>query len=261
MGFRIPAWAIVVLGGACAPVHGGVITFEFFPGPDGILGTPDDVPIVAPASLAAQDVQIGDQFAPQGVLFTLPVVQDHNEIINGELFAGSAQWSPVNVLASDGEIEFRFTGFVQRVTVTGGIGEGRDHLYTFNHANQPIANSPLDGRGGVSHSQGIARVVIRPKSPRTMAVIDDLEFEFNTPSCAPDLSAGAIQGLAGYGVPDGVLDGDDFFYYLNEFVAGNLGVCDLTTGSTPGQTGYGVPNGLLTNDDFFFYLDLFALGC
>ncbi|MCA9288712.1 MAG: hypothetical protein KDA05_09025 [Phycisphaerales bacterium] len=36
---------------------------------------------------------------------------------------------------------------------------------------------------------------------------------------------------------------------------------DLTTGAIPGQPGYGIPNGVLTNDDFFYYLTLFAAGC
>ncbi|MEZ6232962.1 MAG: GC-type dockerin domain-anchored protein [Phycisphaerales bacterium] len=28
-----------------------------------------------------------------------------------------------------------------------------------------------------------------------------------------------------------------------------------------GQPGYGVPNGIINNDDFFYYLALFAAGC
>ncbi|MCB9841382.1 MAG: hypothetical protein H6809_07020 [Phycisphaeraceae bacterium] len=36
---------------------------------------------------------------------------------------------------------------------------------------------------------------------------------------------------------------------------------DLTTGAVPGSPGYGVPNGILNNDDFFYYLAIFAAGC
>ena len=36
---------------------------------------------------------------------------------------------------------------------------------------------------------------------------------------------------------------------------------DLTTGAIPGQPGYGVPDGIVNNDDFFYYLTLFAAGC
>jgi hypothetical protein len=81
------------------------------------------------------------------------------------------------------------------------------------------------------------------------------------PACAPDLTTGAIAGQPGYGVPNGVLNNDDFFYYLAQFAAGNVAVADLTTGAIPGQPGYGVPNGIINNDDFFYYLGLFAAGC
>ncbi|MEZ6233836.1 MAG: GC-type dockerin domain-anchored protein [Phycisphaerales bacterium] len=79
--------------------------------------------------------------------------------------------------------------------------------------------------------------------------------------CEPDLTTGAIAGAPGYGVPNGVLNNDDFFYYLAQFAAGNLAVADLTTGAIAGQPGYGVPNGVLNNDDFFYYLAIFAAGC
>jgi len=80
-------------------------------------------------------------------------------------------------------------------------------------------------------------------------------------ACEPDLTTGAIPGSAGYGVPNGVLNNDDFFYYLSQFAAGHLAVADLTTGAIPGSAGYGVPNGIINNDDFFYYLSIFAAGC
>ncbi|MCB9840113.1 MAG: hypothetical protein H6809_00495 [Phycisphaeraceae bacterium] len=79
--------------------------------------------------------------------------------------------------------------------------------------------------------------------------------------CGADLTTTALAGAPGYGVPDGIVSSDDFFYYLTEFGAGNLAVADLTTGAVPGQAGYGVPDGVLSGDDFFFYLDLYAAGC
>lgn len=80
-------------------------------------------------------------------------------------------------------------------------------------------------------------------------------------ACRPDLTAGAVAGQPGYGVPDGTLNNEDFFYYLAQFAAGNLAVADLTAGAVPGQLGYGTPNGVLNNEDFFFYLSIFAAGC
>ncbi len=81
------------------------------------------------------------------------------------------------------------------------------------------------------------------------------------PTCRPDLTTFAVPGSAGYGVPNGVLNNDDFFYYLSQFAAANLAVADLTTFAVPGSAGYGVPNGVLNNDDFFYYLSIFAAGC
>ncbi|MCA9288512.1 MAG: hypothetical protein KDA05_08000, partial [Phycisphaerales bacterium] len=81
-----------------------------------------------------------------------------------------------------------------------------------------------------------------------------------TPTCQPDLTTSAVPGTLGYGVPNGVLNNEDFFYYLTLF-ASNDPAADLTTGAIPGQPGYGVPNGIIDNNDFFYYLALFAAGC
>jgi len=82
-----------------------------------------------------------------------------------------------------------------------------------------------------------------------------------TPTCQPDLTTGAVAGQPGYGVPNGVLNNDDFFYYLAQFAAGNAAVADMTTTAVPGSPGYGQPNGVINSDDFFFYLSIFAAGC
>ncbi|MEZ6235579.1 MAG: NF038122 family metalloprotease [Phycisphaerales bacterium] len=114
---------------------------------------------------------------------------------------------------------------------------------------------------------GIMVPVIQPQDtfyPRflraaDLRVLDALGWDITR--CPPDLTTGAVQGLPGYGVPNGILNNDDFFYYLAQFAAGNLVVADLTTGAVAGQPGYGVPNGVLNNDDFFYYLAIFAAGC
>ncbi len=92
-------------------------------------------------------------------------------------------------------------------------------------------------------------------------VILDYILPMAGPVCEPDLTTFAVPGQPGYGVPNGTLNNDDFFYYLTQFGAGNVAVADLTTFAVPGQPGYGVPNGVVTNDDFFYYLALFAAGC
>ncbi|MCA9288025.1 MAG: hypothetical protein KDA05_05540, partial [Phycisphaerales bacterium] len=74
-------------------------------------------------------------------------------------------------------------------------------------------------------------------------------------TCRPDLSGSAVAGAPGYGVPNGVVSNDDFFFYLQLFAASDLRA-DLTTTAIVGQPGYGVPDGVLQNDDFFYYLTL-----
>lgn len=92
-----------------------------------------------------------------------------------------------------------------------------------------------------------------------------------SPTCCPaDLTTGAVPGQPGYGVPNGVLNSDDFFYYLALY-SQSLGCgpggppCstppDLTASAIPGGPGYGTPNGQVTSDDFFYYLSLYSLGC
>lgn len=82
-----------------------------------------------------------------------------------------------------------------------------------------------------------------------------------TPSCAPDLTTGAIAGQPGYGEPNGVVSNEDFFYFLAQFTAGNAAVADVTTSAIAGGAGYGEPNGVINNEDFFYYLSIYAAGC
>ncbi len=79
--------------------------------------------------------------------------------------------------------------------------------------------------------------------------------------CPADLTTSAIAGQAGYGIPNGTLNNDDFFYYLSQFASGNASIADMTTNAIPGSAGYGQPNGQINNDDFFYYLSKFAGGC
>jgi hypothetical protein len=102
-----------------------------------------------------------------------------------------------------------------------------------------------------------------------LADIGAYEFQGTSP-CPADLTGSAVPGQPGFGVPDGMINNDDFFYYLVLF-SQSIGCgpgpnpCptppDLTTTAIPGAPGYGVPDGNLQNDDFFYYLLLFAAGC
>jgi len=79
--------------------------------------------------------------------------------------------------------------------------------------------------------------------------------------CAPDLSGSVDPNDPGFGVPDGLVDATDFFFFLDRFAAGDLAVADLTGSADPNSPAFGVPDGTLDASDFFFYLTIFAAGC
>lgn len=81
------------------------------------------------------------------------------------------------------------------------------------------------------------------------------------PACAADVSGSADPANDLYGVRDGIADASDFFFFLDQFTAGNLGVADLTGTADPSDETYGVPNGIVDASDFFYFLDVFERGC
>jgi len=95
--------------------------------------------------------------------------------------------------------------------------------------------------------QGEDIVVGAPKTD-----IEGRVFVYANPlfNCPADLT-----GPDGSGAPDGVLDANDFFFYLSLFASGDAGA-DLTDAG-----GSGNPDGIIDANDFFFYLQLFAAGC
>ncbi len=87
------------------------------------------------------------------------------------------------------------------------------------------------------------------------------EYDVFVDKCEADLSGSADPNDPAYGVKDGALDAADFFYFLDQFVSGNLAVADLTGSSDPNDPAYGVPDGVTDAADFFYYLDQFVAGC
>ncbi len=81
------------------------------------------------------------------------------------------------------------------------------------------------------------------------------------PYCPADFSRSADPNDPDYGVPDGAVDASDFFYFLDQFVDGNLAVADLSGSSDPNDPAYGQADGVIDAADFFYFLDLFVTGC
>jgi hypothetical protein len=148
------------------------------------------------------------------------------------------------------------TGGGHRAALWTGSAASLVDLHTFLPAtftNSRAKSISVDG--GFTHIAGYG---FNTATFRDEAVI---WTRLNPVVCRPDLTTTAVPGSPGYGVPNSLVNNDDFFFYLAQFAGGNVAVADLTTTAVPGSPGYGVPNGVLNNDDFFFYLSLFAAGC
>ncbi len=78
--------------------------------------------------------------------------------------------------------------------------------------------------------------------------------------CVADMTGSDDPNNPDYGVPNGSLDVDDFFYFLDRFAASD-DEADLTGSSNPNDPQYGRPNGEIDSDDFFYFLDVFTGGC
>ncbi|MBX3363976.1 MAG: hypothetical protein KF866_04355 [Phycisphaeraceae bacterium] len=76
---------------------------------------------------------------------------------------------------------------------------------------------------------------------------------------AADMTGSSDPFSPDYGVPDGIVDAADFFYYLDLFVA-NDPRADLSGSSDPTSGAYGRPDCQIDAADFFYYLDQFVAG-
>ena len=93
-----------------------------------------------------------------------------------------------------------------------------------------------------------------PSVSYTLLVETDVE------RCVADMTGSGDPNDPQYGIPNGSLDVDDFFYYLDRFAKSD-DEADLTGSSDPNDGTYGFPDGDVDADDFFFFLDVFSSGC
>ncbi|MBX3364814.1 MAG: hypothetical protein KF866_08630 [Phycisphaeraceae bacterium] len=120
--------------------------------------------------------------------------------------------------------------------------------------NGDIIFTSGQGLFSLSRATGLATPIVTGISGRYISLA-------GAPVCRADLSGSSDPNDPDYGVPDGNVDAADFFYYLDQFVAGNLAVADLSGSSDPNDPGYGVPDGQIDAADFFYFLDIFVAGC
>ena len=207
--FLLPSVLLLV-----APLTAQTTTldFNYYPGPDGILGTADDVPIVGPTTFAAQTVQLTDQFAALGIDFTPnPGTNDKNEILNSSSFTTPPGHTPPNLLGSAGAatITGSFSHPVYTVSALIGISGGSDEMEIYDAAGASLGSMVGDDVVVTLTSvTPIASFEIRPIASTTPA-IDNLEFDAATTGPALSVAAGAPGGsmtfaFAGY-TPAGLI--------------------------------------------------------
>lgn len=126
-----------------------------------------------------------------------------------------------------------------------------------------MANNPgITPTGVATHAGTYFSASAGPNPPFGRSTILTTYFvNASLARCAPDLTGSSDPNDPTYGQPDGILDAADFFYFLDQFAAGNLAAADLSGSTDPNDPGYGNPDGVLDAADFFFYLDAFAEGC
>lgn len=122
--------------------------------------------------------------------------------------------------------------------------------------------SPVDWLEAASEARGLGRDVrwFRDGLPdSTPGAINVIGGGYN--DCPADFSGASDPLDSAYGVPDGVVDATDLFYFLDQISSGNLDAADLSGSSDPGDAMYGVRDGVIDLADFFRFLDQFVEGC
>ncbi len=78
--------------------------------------------------------------------------------------------------------------------------------------------------------------------------------------CPADMTTSADPNDPGYGVPDGVVDVNDYAYFQALWDLADPRT-DLTSSADPDDPAYAIPDGNVDLDDMFFFLDRFNEGC
>lgn len=207
-------------------LSGVCIDFDRTPGADGIIGTSDDAPIVAPTLFVNQAAQLTTDFQSQGVVFLPnPSTNDVNEILNNDTFPTGGLSSEPNLFTTastaGGVLRAAFLRPVFSVTVDLGLAGVAERLEILDGTGAVIASTAgLRQTVTLSSLRPIAGIRVQRDAGTGTVAIDDLCVSFFRPICEADLSGSSDPFDPNYGVPDGVIDASDFFYFLDRFVEG-----------------------------------------
>lgn len=93
---------------------------------------------------------------------------------------------------------------------------------------------------------------------QTLGFVPTLELRIRIGSPA-DLTGSVDPNSPDFGVPDGTVDANDFFFYLGLFADGDRRA-DLSGSANAANPAYGQPDCTIDANDFFFFLDIFIQG-
>lgn len=245
-----------VLGGPLRYLNNASGSFAFVP--TGVSGTISDAKVgVSPDNVVTVTFERGDSFN---------IVEDRGSGFEPEIpITPTGQYRPAFyekfAYGPEGQRIFAFASNIN----TRGIYVILETESGFAPPQRLDLDAPISflSASVAVNQDGLLAVTATTGASRNSIVVADLFVATADISggCAADLSGSSDPNDPAYGVPDGVADISDFFYYLDRFVAGDLAVADLSTSSDPNDPGYGVPDGVLDIADFFYYLDLFVQGC
>lgn len=171
-----------------------LIDFEYKPGPDGVLGTADDVRVNAPGLFSRQPYQLTTEFSSLGVTFTMPTTNDANEILEAVSFSPPGTHSPFHLLAADSGLVLGGTFQVPVYEVSALVGissngaNGADILEIFDAGGGSLGTvQGSETTVSISSAVPIARFEIRDSGVVSDVVAID-NFSFVTQPTRPVLS-------------------------------------------------------------------------
>lgn len=123
-------------------------------------------------------------------------------------------------------------------------------------------SSPAINLGNKAHIPEWPRLDLDLRPRLSGPFIDAGCYESDSPPpCAEaDLGGQPVRGLPNYRIPDGHVNNEDFYTYLDAYVRGDA-AADMTRTVIRLDPYFGVPDGIISHTDFFYYLMIFEEGC
>ncbi|MBX3365005.1 MAG: hypothetical protein KF866_09590 [Phycisphaeraceae bacterium] len=245
-----------VLGGPLRYLNNAGGSFAFVP--TGVSGTIADTQVgVSPDNIVTITFERGDSFNV--------IENDGSGFTPEAMITPLGQYRPAFydkfAYGPDGR---RYFAFASNINTRGIylIVETENGFTTPQRLDVDAPLSFLSASIGIN-SSGLLAISLTTGASRGGTVVADLFLATADLSggCPADFSGASDPNDPDYGIPDGQVDASDFFYYLDQFAAGNLAVADLTGSSDPNDPAYGVPDGQIDATDFFYFLDIFVVGC